>query len=37
MRKDVTGDLYRSDIDLSASERKELTNRVIELARAHYQ
>ncbi|WP_256298902.1 type I restriction endonuclease subunit R [Haloarchaeobius salinus] len=37
MRKKVTGELYRSDIDLSADERRELTNRVIELARAHYQ
>ena len=37
MRKAVTGDLYRSDIDLSADQRRELTNRVIELARAHYQ
>jgi type I restriction enzyme R subunit len=37
MRKQVTGGLYRSDIDLSSEERKELTNRVIELARAHYQ
>ena len=37
MRKEVTGELYRSDIELSAEERRELTNRVIELARAHYQ
>ncbi|WEL17368.1 Type I restriction-modification system, R subunit [Halorhabdus sp. SVX81] len=37
MRKEVTGQLYRSEIDLSAEERRELTNRVIELARAHYQ
>jgi type I restriction enzyme R subunit len=37
MRKEVTGQLYRSDIDFSADERSELTNRVIELARAHYQ
>jgi len=37
MRKKVTGELYRSDIDLSGDERRELTNRVIELARAHYQ
>ena len=37
MRKEVTGDLYRSEIDISADERKELTNRVIELARNHYQ
>jgi type I restriction enzyme R subunit len=37
MRKAVTRDLYRSEIDLSADQRQELTNRVIELARAHYQ
>ena len=37
MRKAVTHDLYRSEIDLSADQRQELTNRVIELARAHYQ
>jgi len=37
MRKDVTGELYRSEIDISGDERRELTNRVIELARNHYQ
>jgi type I restriction enzyme R subunit len=37
MRKEVTAQLYRSEIDLSAEERRELTNRVIELSRAHYQ
>jgi type I restriction enzyme R subunit len=37
MRKEVTGDLYRSGIDITAAERKELTNHVIELARNHYQ
>jgi type I restriction enzyme R subunit len=37
MRKEVTGQLYRAEVDLSAEERRELTNRVIELARAHYQ
>jgi len=37
MRKEVTGELYRSEIDISGDERKELTNRVIELARNHYQ
>ncbi len=37
MRKEVTGDLYRSEIDISSDERQELTNRVIELARNHYQ
>lgn len=37
MRKEVTGQLYRSDVDLTDDERKELTNRVIELAREHYQ
>ncbi len=37
MRKKVTGELYRSEIDISGDERKELTNRVIELARNHYQ
>jgi type I restriction enzyme R subunit len=36
MRKEVTGELYRSEIDISGDERKELTNRVIELARNHY-
>ncbi|WP_248514995.1 type I restriction endonuclease subunit R [Salinarchaeum laminariae] len=37
MRKKVTGQLYRSEIDFSTDERRELTNRVVELARAHYQ
>ncbi|UWG46776.1 Type I site-specific restriction-modification system, R (restriction) subunit or related helicase [Halanaeroarchaeum sp. HSR-CO] len=37
MRKEVTRELYRSQIDLTADERKEMTNRVVELARAHYQ
>jgi type I restriction enzyme R subunit len=37
MRKEVTRELYRSEIGLAAEERRELTNRVIELARAHYQ
>lgn len=37
MRKEVTGELYRSEIDISGDERRELTNRVIELARNHYQ
>jgi type I restriction enzyme R subunit len=37
MRKEVTGQLYRSEVDLTDDERKELTNRVIELAREHYQ
>ncbi len=37
MRKEVTGELYRSELDISGDERKELTNRVIELARRHYQ
>jgi len=37
MRKEVTGELYRSGIDVSSDERRELTNRVIELARNHYQ
>ena len=37
IRKDVTRQLYRSEIELSGDERRELTNRVIELARAHYQ
>jgi len=37
IRKEITGELYQSDIDISADERKELTNRVIELARKHYQ
>jgi type I restriction enzyme R subunit len=37
MRAKVTGKLYTTDIELSDDERQELTNRVIELARAHYQ
>jgi type I restriction enzyme R subunit len=37
MRKQVKIRLYRSDIDLTADERDELTNRIIELARAHYE
>jgi type I restriction enzyme R subunit len=37
MRKEVTGQLYRTEIALTNDERKELTNRVIELAREHYQ
>ncbi|MDS0299365.1 type I restriction endonuclease subunit R [Halogeometricum sp. S1BR25-6] len=37
MRKQVKIQLFRSDIDLSSDERDELTNRVIELARAHYE
>ncbi|GAB3024024.1 type I restriction endonuclease subunit R [Natronobiforma cellulositropha] len=37
MRKQVTGKLYRSEIDISDDQRQELTNRVIELARNHYQ
>lgn len=37
MRKEVTRELYRSEIDISGDERRELTNRVIELARNHYQ
>jgi len=36
MRKQVAGTLFTADIDLSDDERRELTNRVIELARAHY-
>lgn len=36
MRKQVTSELYQSDIGLSTDERKELTNRVVELAREHY-
>ena len=37
MRKEVTGELYRSEIAIAGDDRKELTNRVIELARMHYQ
>ena len=37
IRKEVTTELYQSEIEISADERKELTNRVIELARKHYQ
>jgi len=33
----VKGELYRADVGFSSEERQELTNRVIELARAHYQ
>jgi len=36
MRKDVKIELYNADVDLSKEELDELTNRVIELARAHY-
>jgi len=36
MRKDVKLRLYGADADLSDEERDELTNRIIELARAHY-
>jgi type I restriction enzyme R subunit len=36
MRKDVKLRLYGADADLSSEERDELTNRIIELARAHY-
>jgi type I restriction enzyme R subunit len=36
MRKDVKLRLYGVDQELSSTERDELTNRVIELARAHY-
>jgi type I restriction enzyme R subunit len=36
MRKQATGELYRSDIEFSSGERQELTSRVIELAREHY-
>lgn len=37
MRKRVKLQLYQSDLDLSESERNTLTNRIIKLARAHYQ
>ena len=37
MRKQVTRELYRSEIDISGDDRQELTSRVIELARNHYQ
>jgi type I restriction enzyme R subunit len=37
MRKRVKIQLYKSDIDLSGQERDELTNRIIRLARAHFQ
>lgn len=37
IRKQVKIELYKSDLDLTSAERDELTNRVIELARAHYE
>ncbi|MCU4974864.1 type I restriction endonuclease subunit R [Halobacteria archaeon AArc-m2/3/4] len=37
IRKQVKIELYKDDLDLSTHERDELTNRVIELARAHYE
>ena len=37
MRKRVKIQLYKSDIDLSGQERDELMNRIIRLARAHFQ
>jgi type I restriction enzyme R subunit len=37
MRKQVKIELFKSEIDLTKEERDELTNRVIELARAHYE
>ncbi|QKY21341.1 type I restriction endonuclease subunit R [Halolamina sp. CBA1230] len=37
MRKEVTRELYRSEINISGDDRQELTSRVIELARNHYQ
>ena len=36
LRKDIKIRLYNTDWELSQIERDELTNRVIELARAHY-
>lgn len=36
MTREVKLTLYQSDLDLSSVERDELTNRIIELARAHY-
>ena len=36
MRKDVKIELYEADADLSSEERDELTTRIVELARAHY-
>ncbi|WP_018129195.1 type I restriction endonuclease subunit R [Haladaptatus paucihalophilus] len=37
IRKNVKIKLYKSDLELDAAERDELTNRIIELAREHYQ
>ncbi|RZV08761.1 type I restriction enzyme R subunit [Natrinema hispanicum] len=37
IRKQVKIELYKSDLDLSDAERDELTNRVIQLARSHYE
>ena len=37
MRKGIKLQLYRSDVNLSDEERDELTTRIIELARKHYQ
>ncbi|NGM71367.1 type I restriction endonuclease subunit R [Natronolimnobius sp. AArcel1] len=37
MRKQVKIELYKANLDLTDQERDELTNRVIQLARAHYE
>ncbi len=37
IRKQVKIELYKSDLDLSDAERDELTTRVIQLARSHYE
>jgi type I restriction enzyme R subunit len=36
LRKEIKLRLYKTGWDISESKRDELTNRVIELARAHY-
>jgi len=36
LRKQVKLRLIKSDISMSGSERTQLTNRIVELARAHY-
>ncbi|WP_312909148.1 type I restriction endonuclease subunit R [Natronosalvus caseinilyticus] len=37
IRKRVKIALYKTEVDLTSAERDELTNRVIQLARAHYE
>ncbi|MFC3958346.1 type I restriction endonuclease subunit R [Halovivax cerinus] len=37
MRQQVRIELYKTDLDLTDDQRDELTSRIIQLARAHYQ